>query len=94
MSGVVGQLQEFERMTGIDLRSALVGNFADMGSALVERLTLVAGNVLAGLTELSIILLSMFFSFAMGRGASNGSRNCYPWRRNGSASSLVGLTTW
>lgn len=66
ISGLAGQLQEFERMTGIDLRSALVGNFADLGSALVEKLTHVAGNVLAGLTELSIILLSMFFFFRDG----------------------------
>lgn len=68
VSVLVGQLQEFERMTGTDLRSVLLGNVSDFGSALVEQLTQVAGNVLAGLTELSIILLSMFFFFRDGEG--------------------------
>ncbi|HXH86305.1 MAG TPA: AI-2E family transporter, partial [Nitrospira sp.] len=68
VSVLVGQLQEFERLTGTDLRSVLVGNLADLGSALVEKLTHVAGNVLAGLTELSIILLCMFYFFRDGEG--------------------------
>ena len=66
VSVLVGQMQEFERMTGTDLRSVLVGNVADLGSTLVEKLTSVAGNVLAGLTELSIILLCMFYFFRDG----------------------------
>jgi len=36
VSGLIGQIQEFQRMTGTDLRSVLVGNLAQLGSALVE----------------------------------------------------------
>jgi len=78
VSILVGQLQEFERMTGTDLRSVLVGNLADLGSALVEKLTRVAGNVLAGLTELSIILLSMFFFFRDGEGVVDWMKELLP----------------
>jgi len=66
VSVVIAQLQEIERLTGTDLRSVLVGNLAELGSTLVEKLTSVAGNVLAGLTELGTILLSMFYFFRDG----------------------------
>lgn len=78
VSVLVGQLQEFERLTGTDLRSVLVGNLADLGSTLVEKLTRVAGNVLAGLTELSIILLSMFFFFRDGEGVVEWMKELLP----------------
>ena len=57
VSGLVGQIQEFHRMTGTDPRSVLVGNLAQLGSALVEELTHVAKNVWAGLTELGLIVV-------------------------------------
>jgi predicted PurR-regulated permease PerM len=60
-TAILEQLQEFQRMTGTDLRSVLVDNLAQLGSALVERLTQVAKNVLVGLAELSIILLCTFY---------------------------------
>ncbi len=66
LSVLIEQLQEFQRMTGTDVRSVLVDNLADLGSALVKKLTHVAGNMLAGLTELGIILLSMFYFFRDG----------------------------
>lgn len=78
VSVLVGQMQEFERMTGTDLRSVLVGNVADLGSTLVEKLTSVAGNVLAGLTELSIILLCMFYFFRDGEGVVEWMRELLP----------------
>ncbi len=60
------QLQEFQRLTGTDLRSVLVDNLAQLGSTLVEQLTHVARNILAGLTELGIILLTTFYLFRDG----------------------------
>lgn len=72
------QVQEFEQMTGTDLRSVLVGNLADFGSTIVERLTSVAGNMLAGLTELSIILLSMFYLFRDGEGVVEWMKELLP----------------
>jgi predicted PurR-regulated permease PerM len=66
VSDLIRQLQEFERMTGTDLRSVLVGNLADLGGTLVEKLTQVAGNALAAMTELGIILLCMFYFFRDG----------------------------
>lgn len=66
VSDLIRQLQEFERMTGTDLRSVLIGNLAEFGNSLVEKLTRVAGNALAALTELGIILLSMFYFFRDG----------------------------
>lgn len=67
VSDLIRQLQEFERLTGTDLRSVLIGNLADWGSTLVEKLTRMAGNALAAVTELSIILLSMFYYFRDGQ---------------------------
>jgi predicted PurR-regulated permease PerM len=68
VSDLIRQLQEFERMTGTDLRSVLIGNLADWGSTIVEKLTRMAGNALTALTELGIILLSMFYFFRDGEG--------------------------
>jgi len=78
VSVLVAQLQEFERMTGTDLRSVLVGNVADLGSTLVEKLTSVAGNVLAGLIELGTILLSMFYFFRDGEGVVDWMKELLP----------------
>lgn len=78
ISGVIEQIQEFERVTGTDLRSVLVGNLADLGSAFVEKLTSVAGNVLAGLTELGIILLSTFYFFRDGESALDWVKELIP----------------
>ncbi|MBL8037507.1 AI-2E family transporter [Nitrospira sp. CMX1] len=61
------QLQEFERMTGSNLRSMLIDNLAQLGTALVEQLTRVAKNVFAGLLELGIILLCTFYFFRDGQ---------------------------
>lgn len=66
VSVLIDQIQEFQRMTGTDLRTVIVGNLADLGSAVVEQLTHVAGNVLSGFVELSIILLSTFYLFRDG----------------------------
>ena len=78
VSVLVAQLQEVERMTGTDLRSVLVGNVADLGSALVEKLTSVAGNVLAGLIEFATILLSMFYFFRDGEGVVDWMKELLP----------------
>lgn len=67
VTAVLDQLQEFQRVTGTDLRSVLVDNLAQLGSALVEQLTQVAKNVLVGLMELAIILLCTFYFFRDGR---------------------------
>ncbi len=66
VSGVVEQMQEFQRMTGTNLRSVLVDNLAELGGAIVHQLTNVAGNVLVGLMELGIVLLSTFYFFRDG----------------------------
>lgn len=66
VSGLVTQLQEFLRLIGTDIRSEIVDNLADLGGTLVEKMTLVAGNVLAGLVEVSVILLSTFYFFRDG----------------------------
>ena len=76
--GLVGQLQEFQRMTGTDLRSVLVGNLADLGSAIVEKLTHVAGNVLAAVMELGIILLSTFYFFRDGEETADRMKELIP----------------
>ena len=78
VSGWIGQIQEFQRMTGTDLRSVLVSNLAQLGSALVEELTHVAKNVLAGLTELGIIVLSTFFLFRDGESVVEWIRELLP----------------
>lgn len=67
MTSMLEQVQEFQRLTGTDLRSVLVDNLAQLGSALVEQLTHVARNVLVGLAELGIILLSTFYFFRDGK---------------------------
>ncbi len=69
VAGLIGQIQEFERLTGTDLRTVLVNNLAELGSTLVEQLTHMAKNALVGLTELSIILLSTFYCFRDGGAA-------------------------
>ena len=66
VSGLVEQVQEFQRMTGTDLRSVLVSNLADLGGALVNQLTNVAGNIVVGVMELGIVLLSTFYFFRDG----------------------------
>jgi len=66
VASLIQQVQEFQRLTGTDLRTVIVGNLADLGSAAVEQLTEVAGNVLSGVTELGIILLSTFYLFRDG----------------------------
>lgn len=68
VAALLNQIQEFQRMTGTDLRSVLVDNLAELGSALVEQLTQVARNVLLGVSELGIILLSTFYFFRDGKG--------------------------
>lgn len=68
VTGLLDQLQEFQRVTGTDIRTVLVENLADLGKALVQGLTDVAGNLLAGLAELAIILLCTFFFFRDGEG--------------------------
>lgn len=67
VTAILDQLQEFQRVTGTDLRSVLVDNLVQLGSALVEQLTQVAKNVLVGLMELAIILLCTFYFFRDGR---------------------------
>lgn len=54
-------------MTGSNLRSMLIDNLAQLGTALVEQLTRVAKNVFAGLLELGIILLCTFYFFRDGQ---------------------------
>ncbi len=66
VSGLIAQIQEFQRMTGTDLRTVLGNNLADLGGSFVEQLTHIARNMLAGLTELGIILLSTFYFFRDG----------------------------
>lgn len=66
VSGLVEQMQEFQRVTGTDLRTVLVDNLAELGSALVQRLTHVAGNIVVGFMELGIVLLSTFYFFRDG----------------------------
>lgn len=66
VSVLIDQIQEFQRMTGTDLRTVIVDNLADLGSAVVEQLTHVAGNILSALFELGIILLSIFYLFRDG----------------------------
>lgn len=78
VSGVIAQVQEFQRMTGTDLRSVLVDNLADIGSTVVEKLTHVAGNVLAGLMELGIISLSTFYLFRDGQEAADWMKELIP----------------
>jgi len=68
VSGVGEQMQEFQRITGTDLRTVLVNNLAELGSTLVQQLTHVAGNIVVGFMELSIILLSTFYFFRDGAG--------------------------
>ena len=78
VAGLVGQIQEFQRITGTDLRSVLVNNLAEFGSTLVEQLTQVARNVLVGITELSIILLSTFYFFRDGEGIAEWIKDFLP----------------
>jgi predicted PurR-regulated permease PerM len=66
IAAVVDPLLEFQRVTGVDIRALLVGNLTELGKALVERLTQVASNVLRGLVELGLILLSAFYFFRDG----------------------------
>jgi len=75
---ILEQLQEFQRMTGTDLRSVLVENLAQLGSALVEQLTQVAKNVLVALMELSIILLCTFYFFRDGKSMVDSLRVVLP----------------
>ena len=65
-ASIIAQIQEFQRMTGTDLRTVLGENLADWGGSFVEKLTHIAQNLLAGLTNLGIILLSTFFFFRDG----------------------------
>lgn len=78
VSGFVEQMQEFQRMTGTDLRSVLVGNLAELGGALVQQLTYVAGNILVGLMDLGIVLLSTFYFFRDGAGTIEWLKDLLP----------------
>jgi predicted PurR-regulated permease PerM len=67
VSTVVTLLEKYEKFTGADLQSALANNVAQAGSFAVQKLSSMAGNVLLGLFQLGIILLSSFFLFRDGK---------------------------
>lgn len=59
-------LEKYERLTGSNLQSVLADNLAQSGKFLVTQLSYMAGNVLIGLIQLGIILLSAFYLFRDG----------------------------
>lgn len=82
ISGLIAQIQEFERLTGTDLRTVMIDNLAAMGSTLVEQLTHVAKNTLVGLAELAIILFSTFYCFRDGEGAVDWIKELLPLEKS------------
>ncbi|MDH5668910.1 MAG: AI-2E family transporter [Nitrospira sp.] len=82
VSGLVEQMQEFQRMTGTDPRTVLVDNLAELGGRLVQQLTHVAGNILFGLIELGIVLLSTFYFFRDGANLIEWVKDLLPLERN------------
>ncbi|MFM8550728.1 MAG: AI-2E family transporter [Nitrospiraceae bacterium] len=62
----IKRMEEYERITGKDLRATLANNLTEFGATLVQQITLVATNALLGLFELGFILLCAFFFFRDG----------------------------
>jgi len=82
VSGLVEQMQEFQRITGTDLRTVLVNNLAELGGTLVQQLTYVAGNFLVGLMGLGIVLLSTFYFFRDGASMIEWLKDLLPLPKN------------
>lgn len=62
------RMEEYERITGKDLRATLANNLTEFGATLVQQITLAATNALLGLFELGFTLLCAFFFFRDGAG--------------------------
>jgi predicted PurR-regulated permease PerM len=60
------QVREYERLTGTDVRGMLAANLRDIGKWLLEEVTLVAQNVVVGLFQLALMLVSIFYFFRDG----------------------------
>lgn len=60
------QLREYERLTGTDLRAVLADNLKDIGRWLLEEVTLVAKNIVVGLFQMALMLVSIFYFFRDG----------------------------
>ena len=59
-------LEKYEHLTGTNLWTVISDNLAQGSRFLVQQLSYFAGNVLAGLLQLALILLSTFFLFRDG----------------------------
>ncbi len=75
---VVDRLQEYERLSGTSLRTAVAGQLHDMGRWLFEEATLVATNVLLGLFQATVMLVCIFYFFRDGDRVVHWLENALP----------------
>jgi predicted PurR-regulated permease PerM len=66
IAAAIERLEEYERLTGKNVRAGLIENLADLGKLLLGELTSLATNVLVGVIELLFIPLCCFFFFRDG----------------------------
>ena len=66
ISTFLALLEKFEHLTGTNLWTVISDNLAQGSRFLVQQLSYFAGNVLVGLLQLGLILLSTFFLFRDG----------------------------
>lgn len=59
-------LEKYERLTGTSLWSVIAENLAQGSRYLIQRLSSMAGDLLVGLAQLGIVLLTTFFLFRDG----------------------------
>lgn len=81
VAAVAERIEEYERLSGTDLRTAVANNLSEIGAWLVNQLTQVATNVLLGLFQLGLILICAFFFFRDGLSLVNWLQDVLPFKR-------------
>ncbi|MFQ5931900.1 MAG: AI-2E family transporter [Nitrospiraceae bacterium] len=81
VAAVGERIEEYERLSGTDLRTVFANNLSEIGSWLVNQLTQVATNLLLGLFQLGLILICAFFFFRDGLSLVNWLQDVIPFKR-------------
>jgi len=81
IAAAIERLDEYERLTGKNVRAGLIENLADPGKLLLGELTSLATNVLVGVIELLFIPLCCFFFFRDGDRLAAWLRDVLPFSR-------------
>lgn len=81
LAQVIERMDEYQRLTGKNLREVIAENLTHVGGLLVQNATLMATNMLVGFFELGLVLISAFFFFRDGDALVSGIENLLPFSR-------------